>query len=187
MRFIYVWVILLLGVSCTSKKRLIVQTDQKVELLEQKNVYESEIINRDSCLLKRQKIITDEGREIGVESTSETIIYDTSKPIDNVTGRPPVFQETRITIKRKLVNKINTAHNSTEKVNISKQTIQEKKDSSVSYLIEDNSLLVKKKEKKNFLKIPWLWIISGAFLVIVICYCIRGRINPFRYIWRKLR
>lgn len=186
MRFFYFILLLIVLVGCSSKKKLSIRTEQNTERFEQKDVQEHKTESRDSLRQKVSEVIQIQGWELEIETTTKTIIYDTSKPVDRLTGKPPIFQETEMTVKNKLANEVNMTHNSIENTNVSEQVNQVKRDSTISYLVKNDSSVVKEKTKKSFLVMPWLWIISGVFLSIIVSYCIRRRINPIRNIWKKL-
>lgn len=163
-----------------------IQARQKVEQSEQKNVCVQITHHRDSSVQKTIEVVSNGESETESETVTKTTEYDTSKPINPVTKKPPVIRETESITRTKKKDKEDTTEKQAEDTNLSEQVHQVVKDSSVSYIVKKGSSVIKEKAKQNFLVVPWFWILSGIFLTIIVSYCIKRRINPIKNIWKKL-
>lgn len=180
MKFLYFLISLMLLVGCSSKKKLMIQADQKSEYVEQKDVQEHKTKSRDSIGQKVTEIVQIQEAESETETTTKTIEYDSSKPVDPATGRPPILRETESTTRAKKKAKEDTTGKQAENSVASDKEYELKIDNSQSHETEDNSRKQHQDNKRIFFQIPWLWIIVGALIVVCVGYCWKKKLNPLK-------
>lgn len=120
MKNIIYLIILVLFLSCQSKKAVI-KSDTKQKVEQQTTIKDAESTQ------KKADLSVIEQSSTGTETVTETTKYDTSKPTDPVTGKPPIIEESKTTInkngKRDVTTKVIAAvnkestHNDDSKVN----------------------------------------------------------------------
>ena len=184
MRLLYFLLLVIFLGGCSSKKKLMIQTDQKTEYFEQKDVQEHKTESRDSAGQRVTEIVQVREAESETETTTKTIEYDTSKPINQDTGRPPVLRETESTTRAKKKAKEDTTGKQDEKSVVSDKDDELKIDNTRTHKTEDNSGKLDQDNERTFFQIPWLWIIIGALVVACVGYCWKKKINPLKWILR---
>lgn len=99
MRLILIIAFLLLFSGCKSKYKLTTENRERSDRIEQTNTIKIEQVQQDSTgsRVKETERVREEDREI--ETEVKVTEYDTSKPVVESTGKPPVLRET-VTIKR---------------------------------------------------------------------------------------
>lgn len=99
MRIILIIALFLLSAGCKSKHELTTENREQSNRIEQTNTIKSEQAQQDSTGSRVKE--TDRVREEARETETEVKVteYDTSKPVVESTGKPPVLRETT-TIKR---------------------------------------------------------------------------------------
>lgn len=113
----------LFAVSCTPKKMLHkTKSEQKTEL-------KNDIADKKDIETKTDKKIDQQSND-STQVVEKKIVYDTTKPIDQATGRPPVKEETTIT-KTKIGKRSIIADITTVKKDNSTHTDQSKIDTTV--------------------------------------------------------
>ncbi len=99
MRIILIIALFLLSAGCKSKYELTTENREQSNRIEQTNTIKSEQAQQDSTgsRIKETDRVREESRE--TETEVKVTEYDTSKPVVESTGKPPVLRETT-TIKR---------------------------------------------------------------------------------------
>lgn len=184
MRLLYFLLLVIFLGGCSSKKKLMIQTDQKTEYFDQKDVQEHKTESRDSAGQRIIKIGQIREAESESEITIKTIEYDSSKPADPTSGRPPVLRETESTIKTKKKNKEDIIGKQMERGNVSDLTDKKRSDNSQSYGITEKSEKFDQDNERHSFTLPWFWLIVGGLVVIGVGYCWKKKINPLKWILR---
>lgn len=164
---------LLLG--CRVKRSLSVNTNTQTESVEQKNVQEHEIYNRDTSGESVTEMVQIREAEAETETTTKTIEYDSSQPIIPETGKPPVLRETEITTKTKKKKREDIAGKQEESISVTDQKDRTKIDQS-SATTKQIKATAEKKEKKSGSR-SWLFFILGG---IGLFYIINKKFSLFR-------
>lgn len=180
---ILVFILVVFFVGCSSKKKLSIQTEQKAEQFEQKDVHERKTESRDSAGQKIVEVVQARESESETETTTKIIEYDSSQPVDPATGRPPVLRETESTTRTKEKDKEDIAGKQVENSLVSNKEDESKIDNSQSREIENNSGKLVQDNKRTFFQAPWLWIMIGAFIVVCVGYCWKKKINPLKWLF----
>lgn len=175
MKLIYVLVFFTLLSGCRVKRNLSVQTEQKFEQTEQRDIHESETNVRDSSGQKVTEIVSNKESDSETETTVKTTEYDTSKPIDPGTGKPPVLKETESVTKIKKKDKEEVSERQTDDRNISDKSKKSKNDNSVIQSAGEDSANLED-SKKKVAGWPW-WIV--AVVVVGGYFCLK------RWRWKK--
>lgn len=99
MRIVLIIAFLLLSVGCKSKYELTTENRERSGRIERINTIKSEQVQQDSTgsRVKETERVRQEDRES--ETEVKVTEYDTSKPVVESTGKPPVLRET-VTIKK---------------------------------------------------------------------------------------
>lgn len=184
MRLIYFILLLTVLVGCSSKKKLSIRTEQNTERFEQKDVQEHKTVSWDSAGQRVTEIGKIREAESEYEITTKTIEYDSSKPVNPTTGRPPVLRETESTIKTKKKNKEDITGKQMERGNVSDLTDKKRSDNSQSYGITEKSEKFDQDNERHSFTLPWFWLIVGGLVVIGVGYCWKKKINPLKWILR---
>lgn len=164
---------LLLG--CRVKRSLSVQTDKKAEYYEQKDVHEHKAESRDSVGQKITEVVSKKESDTETEKIIKTTEYDTSKPVDPATGRPPVLRETESTTRTKKKDKEDIIGQQEESISVTDQKDRTKIDQS-SATTKQIKATAEKKEKKSGSR-SWLFFILGG---IGLFYIINKKFSLFR-------
>lgn len=106
MKLIYILLTLCLCLGCKSKRELSRDLEYARTYQEQKDILEHESTKRDSESLNTIEIIRSKELDLDTETNVKIVEYDTSKPIDPATGKPPVLRESESTIKAKKMKKM---------------------------------------------------------------------------------
>lgn len=185
MKLLYFLISLVLLVGCSSKKKLMIQTNQKKEYVEQKDVQEHKTKKQDSVGLKFTEIVQSHVVESETETTTKIIEYDSSQPVDPATGRPPVLRETESTTRTQKKAKEDTAGKQAENSVVSNKEGESKIDNSQSHKTEDDSEKLDQDKEHDFFQIPWLWLTIGGIGVLIVGYCIKKKVNPIKWFFPK--
>lgn len=171
MKYIHLFALLLLLVSCSSLKK-IDRSNVKVEV--KTETEKSRVLDE-----KKTIKVSNESDEVtvnasannqneNVESETRTIVYDTSKPVLALTGKPPVQSETTTT-NRKVTQTSNKGSVSTfQKKNLKFDENSDLKQNEDS-LSKVGQNITQTTEKKEVPKNNWFrWIVIGACLPFLI-------------------
>lgn len=164
MKLIYLILLVIALTGCKSKQKLSISTETKTETTEQKDVKEAETARRDSVGHKESTT------ETVTEGT--TIIYDTDKPVDHATGKPPVKSETTW--------KQGTKEQTKEDSNVSDQTDKKKIDKSTTKASGESAAQLLDEKKKEPAGWPVGMLIWGGVLLAIL-YCVKNKINPLKW------
>lgn len=93
--------IIILFFSCTAKKNSL---HSKID---QQTTQQNSISDTRTGQIEGKKTVVDQSNS-DLETTTKTTTYDTEKPVDNDTGKPPVKTETTTTTKKSAKNDIKT-------------------------------------------------------------------------------
>lgn len=142
MKLIYILLIPALLTACKVKKDLSMKTESLTEKTEQKDLKQSEQVQTE----------TTANRDTEKETVTEgvTITYDTEKPADPQTGKPPVKSETTWKQQAKEKAKEESAHTG-------KKDTQSEDKSRIDTKQENHNKL-DDNTKKDIFHIPWGWI-----------------------------
>lgn len=182
MKLFYFILLLIVLVGCSSKKKLSIRTEQNIERFEQKDVQEYEAQSRDSSGQKIIEIVSKKESDTETETIIKTTEYDTSKPIDKDTGRPPVFRETESTTRTKKKDKEDITGKQMERGNVSDLTDKKRSDNSQSYGTTDKSEKLDQDNERHSFTLTWFWLIVGGLMVLGVGYCWKKKINPLKWI-----
>lgn len=180
MRLFYFILLLIVLVGCSSKKKLSIRTGQNTERFEQKDVQEHKTESWDSAGQRITEIVQIREAESESEITVKTIEYDSSKPADPTTGRPPVLRETESTIKTKKKDKDDTIGKQMESGTVSYLTDNKISDNSQSYGTTDKSEKLDQDNERHSFTLPWFGLIVGGLVIIGVGYCWKKKINPLK-------
>nr|DAT38760.1 MAG TPA: Protein of unknown function (DUF4051) [Caudoviricetes sp.] len=178
MKLIYILLTLCLCLGCKSKRELSHNLEYARTYQGQKDILEHETTKRDSESLNTIEIIRSKESDSDTETSVKIVEYDTSKPIDPDTGKPPVLRESESTIKAKKNKKDVMTGKQVDDNNISNQTSKSKTDKSA--LLDKAKGADRMKEKKSFTS--FYWLVAGVLCVLGVGYCIKRKINPFDWI-----
>lgn len=95
------FLIIVLFFSCTAKKNSMHSS------LEQQTIQQNDIADTKLNQLEGKKAVVDQSKS-DLETTTETTIYDTDKPVNKGTGKPPVKSESKTTTKKSNKNDVKT-------------------------------------------------------------------------------
>ncbi len=179
MKLIYIILTLCLFLGCKSKRELSHDSKYARTYQEQKDILEHETTKRDSESLKTIEIIHSKESDSDTETSVKVVEYDTSKPIDPATGKPPVLRELESTIKAKKNEKDTMTGKQVDSNNISNQSDKSKVDKSIA--LDKAKGKDRMKEKKSFY-VSFYWLVAGVLCALGIGYCIKKKINPFDWI-----
>ncbi len=179
MKLIYILLTLCLCLGCKSKRELSRDLEYARTYQEQKDILEHESTKRDSESLNTIEIIRSKELDLDTETNVKIVEYDTSKPIDPATGKPPVLRESESTIKAKKNEKNAMAGKQVDNNNISNQSDKSRVDKSA--VLDKAKGTDRMKEKKSFC-MSFYWLIAGVLCALGIGYCIKRKINPFDWI-----
>lgn len=98
-KWILVFGILCMVCSCKSKQKLAAEFREQESRIEQVEAVGNEQVKRDSVGQKVQEVVSRREDDLETETVVKVTEYDTSKPLVEGTGRPPVVRETE-TIKK---------------------------------------------------------------------------------------
>lgn len=108
--FLILWVLWVVC-SCKSKQKFTTEFREEENRMEQVEAFENERVKRDSSGQKEQEVISHREDNLETETVVKVTEYDTSKPVVEGTGRPPVVRETETATKqRKGVREGTTKH-----------------------------------------------------------------------------
>lgn len=185
MKLFYIMLVLCLLLGCNSKKRLSVQTEQKLEQTEQKDIQTKETQRRDSSRQKISEVISNRESDFEMETITKTTEYDTSKPVNPITGKPPVFRETESTTKTITKDKENTSGKQSENNDISEQVSKEHTDKTEARHSTNNSEKLDQDKELDFFRVPWFWIVIGSIGVLAVGFCVKKKINPIKWFFPR--
>lgn len=100
-------VLILLIISCNSKK-VVLKSDVQQKVEQETTVRDTEATQIKADLSKVDQSSND------VETVTETTKYDTSKPTDPATGKPPIIEESKTTENKKGKREVTTTAGTTE-------------------------------------------------------------------------
>lgn len=175
-KYLLLLIIIPLLSGCRVKRSLSVNTNTQTENVEQKNVQEHEVYNRDSSGESVTEMVQIREAEAETETTTKTIEYDSSKPIIPETGKPPVLRETESTTRaRKKLNE-GTTGKQEESISVTDQKDRTEIDQSSATTKQQIKATAEKKEKKSGSR-SWLLFITVG---IGLFYIINKRFSLFR-------
>lgn len=184
MKLFYILLILCLLGGCKSKRHLSYNSEVKQEFEEQNDIREHDFAKRDSSGQKLTEVVNNKESDSETETTIKTTDYDTSKPINPITGKPPILRETESTTRTNKKHRENTFGKIAENNNVLNQSGKDKIDLSNKTRYSEKTEYLEQEKITDLLKIPWLWIIIGVISVISLWYCIKKKINPLKWILR---
>ena len=173
MRAILIIALFLLFAGCKSKYELTTENRERSGRIEQTYTIESEQAQQDSTgsRVKETERVRQEDRE--TETEVKVTEYDTSKPVVESTGRPPVLRET-VTIKRdKQQGRENVSEKETESTAAttrSDRTTKIQQDIQDSKELDSNSHESRKRESRG------VWF-GGFVVAIVMGYWVMKRVS----------
>lgn len=187
MKLIYILLVLCLCFCCKSKRELSYHSEYRQEYQEQKNIHEQETHSRDSSGQKITEIVNRKESDNETETVTKTTEYDTSKPTDPETGKPPVIRETESITRTNKKDRENTSGKIAKNSNVSDQSDKVTTDLSGSTQSSDNTEDFDQAKTTDFFKMPWLWIVLGGGLVLLVGYFVKNKINPVKWILRFVK
>lgn len=142
MKLIYILLILSLLTGCKVKKTLSAQSDNTTQRAEQKNIKQAEQIHTE----------INGNRQTESETVTEgvTVVYDTDKPTNPSTGKPPVKSETKW--------KQEAKEKGTEAATQTVQKDTQIQDKSHIDTWRTEQAKVEQKQEKDIFHIPWGWV-----------------------------
>lgn len=172
MRIIYIAVLVVLFAGCKSKYKLTTESREQSDRIESTVAIENEQIQKDSTGIRAKESESrwEEDRETDIEV--KVTEYDTSKPVVESTGKPPVLRETITTKKEKKKNReaitgreveVNTAITHADRTTEIKRDVQEAKEATAK-------THETRKRKSGGI---WFWCVAGAALALGIKFVIR--------------
>ena len=165
MRIVLIIAFLLLFSGCKSKYELTTENRERSGRIEQTNTIESEQVLQDTTgsRVKETERVRQEDRE--TETEVKVTEYDTSKPVVESTGKPPVLRET-VTIKKEKQKgrenvsekeaEVNTATTRSDRTTEIQQDIQDTKE------LDSGSHETRKRKSGGV----WFWVGVGVVLVL---------------------
>lgn len=175
-KWVVIFVVLWAVSGCKSKQKLAVDFRGEENRVEQVEAVEYEEVKRDSTGQKVREAVSYREDEQEIETVVKMTEYDTSKPVVENTGRPPVFRETEtVTKQRKGVRGEVVEH-----VLENGEVVQvQEKQSVVIGRNEERQELDGKVEQKQVRKSGgtlWNWIgLAGVVVVLGVLYLRRRR------------
>lgn len=162
MRVILIIAFLLLFSGCKSKYELTTENRERSGRIEQTNTIESEQVQQDTTGSRVKEIerVRQEDRE--TETEVKVTEYDTSKPVVESTGKPPVLRETVTIKKEKQKGRENVSEKeaeSTAATTRSDRTSEIQQDIQDTKELDSNSHESRKRESKG------VWF--GGFVVVM--------------------
>lgn len=163
MRIILIIALFLLSAGCKSKHELTTENREQSNRIEQINMIKSEQAQQDSTgsRIKETDHVREEARE--TETEVKVTEYDTSKPVVESTGKPPVLRETT-TIKRdKQHGRENVSEKEAERTSAttrSDRTSEIQQDVQDTKELDSNSHESRKRESRG------VWF--GGFVVVMV-------------------
>lgn len=183
-RWICLLIIIALFSGCKSKQKLTSQTEFETDKTEQKDIQQTDTSVRDSSGQKSSEIVNNKELETESETVTKITEYDTSKPVNPETGKPPILRESESTTKTKEKGKEGISEKKNEDSHVTDQTGAEKIDKSKTVESGNGSTKSEQSKIKSSFQIPWIWLILGAAVIVSIGYCIKKKINPIKWILR---
>lgn len=181
MKLIYILIFFTLLSGCKVKRNLSVHTEQKFEQTEQRDIHESETNIRDSSGQKITEIVSNKESDSETETTVKMTEYDTSKPVNPETGKPPVIRETESTTKTKEKGKEGISEKKNEDSHVTDQSGKSKIDNSVIQSTGEDSTNLED-SKKKVAGWPWWIILIAAAVIVGVYMCVRRGINPLHWL-----
>lgn len=171
MKNILYLLVLILFFACTAKKT--VQKSNTEQNTEQHN----DITDTKTSQLVSKKTVVDQSRA-NAKLVVKTTNYDTSKPIDPATGKPPISSETTTTREESTNNDVNTEVNTTKK----EDAAHEDKSKANAQFKEETKVVEKSKP------INWMpYIYTFIFIAIVVSgFIFRNKIKALFVFVRNL-
>ena len=167
MRIILIIALFLLFSGCKSKYELTTGNRERSGRIEQTNTIESEQVLQDTTGSRVKEIerVRQEDREI--ETEVKVTEYDTSKPVVESTGKPPVLRETVTIKKEKQKGRENVSEKETESTVATTQSdcitdIQQ--DIHDTKELDFNSHEIRKRKSGGV----WFWY--GAVVILILGY-----------------
>lgn len=165
MRIIYIAVLVVLFAGCKSKYKLTTESREQSDRIESTVAIENEQIQKDSTGIRAKESESrwEEDRETDIEV--KVTEYDTSKPVVESTGKPPVLRETITTKKEKKKDReaitgreveLNTAITHADRTTEIKRDVQEAKEATAK-------THETRKRKSGGI---WFWCGAGSVLVL---------------------
>lgn len=173
MKIILIIALFLLFSGCKSKYELTTENREQSGRIEQTNTIESEQVQQDTTGSRVKEIerVRQEDRE--TETEVKVTEYDTSKPIVESTGKPPVLRETVTTKKEKQKGRENVSEKETEltaATTRSDRTTEIQQDIQDTKELDFNSHESRKRESRG------VWF-GGFVVVMVLGYWILKRFS----------
>lgn len=100
-KWVVIFVVLWAVSGCKSKQKLAVDFRGEENRVEQVEAVEHEEVKRDSTGQRVQEVVSYREDEQETETVVKLTEYDTSKPVVENTGRPPVLRETETVTKQR--------------------------------------------------------------------------------------
>ena len=163
MRVILIIAFLLLFSGCKSKYELTTENRDRSGRIEQTNTIESEQVQQDTTgsRVKETERVRQEDRE--TETEVKVTEYDTSKPVVESTGKPPVLRETVTTKREKQKGRENVSEKETEST---AATTRSDRTTELQQDIQDKKELDSNSHETRKRKSGGIWF--GGFVVAII-------------------
>lgn len=176
-------------VSCSGTKKLEksnVKTDVKTEVGVKKQSDENQNLQVTSGSEQVQNKTTDSSESKTTNKTTKVTDFDTSKPADPVTGKPPVLRET-VTDENEITNK----NDKTEENLNAKLNMQTNYNRQLTQKVDSQAKVISKLQSKTEVKTTpvsnwWKWLLVG----IVVCASLVFLIIHFKwyeFIWNLIK
>ena len=173
MRIILIIALFLLFTGCKSKHELTTENREQSNRIEQTNTIKSEQAQQDSTGSRVKE--TDRVREEDRETETEVKVteYDTSKPVVESTGKPPVLRETVTIKKEKQKGRENVSEKETE---LTAATTRSDRTSEIQQDVQDTKELDSNSHESRKRESRGVWF-GGFVVAIVMGYWVMKRVS----------
>lgn len=172
MRIIYIAVLVILFAGCKTKYKLTTESQEQSDRVESTVAVENEQVQKDSTGIraKESENRREEDRETDIEV--KVTEYDTSKPVVESTGKPPVLRETITTKKEKKKDReaitgreveANSTTTHSDRTTEIKRDVQDTKEATAK------THEIRKRKSGGI----WFWCVAGAALSLGIIFILR--------------
>lgn len=171
MRIVLIIAFLLLSIGCKSKYELTTENRERSGRIERINTIKSEQVQQDSTgsRVKETERVRQEDRE--TETEVKVTEYDTSKPVVESTGKPPVLRETVTTKREKQKGRENVSEKEAEST---AATTRSDRTSEIQQDIQDTKELDSNSHESRKRKSGGVWfgigfgiILLGGFILLI--------------------
>lgn len=171
MRVVLIMALFLLFSGCKSKYELTTENRERSGRIEQTNTIESEQVQQDTTgsRVKEVERVRQEDQE--TETEVKVTEYDTSKPIVESTGKPPVLRETVTKKREKQKGRENVSEKETE---LTAATTRSDRTTEIQQVIQDTKELDSNSHESRKRKSGGVWfgigfgiILLGGFILLI--------------------